>query len=406
MDYTVETSPDIGSGSGTGVGDGTYTVDVSGLDYLTNYTWYVNVTDGTYWKHKVFSFRTAPKMVFDPFEEGWQYRKQIAINHNQVDGDLTNFPVLISTVDTDLRDKAQDDGDDILFMDGSGVATRLYHEIEQYDGSTGELVAWINVPNLSSTVDTNFYLYYGNTSSGNQQCPEKVWDSNFLMVQHFEEDGTDIRYDSTSNHFDGIPQNYDGDEATIGMIDGADELDGDEWINVPSAVSTTSTLNQGTVVAWVNCDEHSQIVVQNDYSENGDFFYLAIDGYKRICGDLGSAGPWRFYGTTYLSDGWYMVVFQSTGTSNNFYLNGEVETVEWYHGSSDGTWFNDAGVGQDTFTIGVLNRNMGLESFYLGPIDEVRVTGEVLSHDWITTEYNNQNDPSTFFNIGPEIPGP
>jgi len=61
MDYTVETSPDIGSGSATGVGDGTYHVDVSNLDYFTNYTWYVNVTDGTYWKHEKFTFRTLPE---------------------------------------------------------------------------------------------------------------------------------------------------------------------------------------------------------------------------------------------------------------------------------------------------------------------------------------------------------
>jgi len=64
MDYTVETSPDIGSGSGTGVGEGTYDVVVSNLDYYSDYTWYVNVTDGTYWKHKELSFRTLPEGVY------------------------------------------------------------------------------------------------------------------------------------------------------------------------------------------------------------------------------------------------------------------------------------------------------------------------------------------------------
>ena len=63
MDYTVETNPDIGSDSGAGVGNGVYTVAVSNLDYFTAYTWYVNVTDGTYWKHKKFTFRTLPEGV-------------------------------------------------------------------------------------------------------------------------------------------------------------------------------------------------------------------------------------------------------------------------------------------------------------------------------------------------------
>jgi hypothetical protein len=46
MDYTVTTVPDIGSGGDSGVGEGTYTVDISGLDYSTEYTWYVTATDG------------------------------------------------------------------------------------------------------------------------------------------------------------------------------------------------------------------------------------------------------------------------------------------------------------------------------------------------------------------------
>ena len=63
MDYTVEANPDIGSDSGAGVGNGIYNVAVSNLDYFTVYTWYVNVTDGTYWKHKEFTFRTLPEGV-------------------------------------------------------------------------------------------------------------------------------------------------------------------------------------------------------------------------------------------------------------------------------------------------------------------------------------------------------
>ncbi|MCJ7696728.1 MAG: hypothetical protein MUO73_00135, partial [Thermoplasmata archaeon] len=154
MDYRVETSPNIGSAHVTGVHDGTYTVPVSGLTYGAMYRWFVNVTDGIHWTREALSFQTGYPSLFNPFDYGWQYRKQITIDHTKVAGDLTNFPVLVSTIDDDLHQKVQTDGGDILFMNNAGVATKLYHEIETYESSSGALVAWVNVPNLSASDDT------------------------------------------------------------------------------------------------------------------------------------------------------------------------------------------------------------------------------------------------------------
>ena len=41
-----------------------------------------------------------------------------------------------------------------------------------------------------------------------------------------------------------------------------------------------------------------------------------------------------------------------------------------------------------------------------GQIDEIRISKVIRSEDWITTEYNNQNNPLDFYNIGPEESGP
>jgi hypothetical protein len=65
--------------------------------------------------------------------------------------DLSNFPVLISITDTDLRDKARSDGNDIVFRwdDGTcatGPCIGLDHEIEKWNSSTGELIAWVRIP--------------------------------------------------------------------------------------------------------------------------------------------------------------------------------------------------------------------------------------------------------------------
>mgnify|MGYP006277152117 CR=1 FL=1 len=59
MDYTVETSPSIGSKSDTQISDGTITVPINGLQDDTWYHWYVNVTDGVHWTKEHYSFYTG-----------------------------------------------------------------------------------------------------------------------------------------------------------------------------------------------------------------------------------------------------------------------------------------------------------------------------------------------------------
>ena len=60
MNYTVETNPPIGISSGFDVSNGSCTLLLEGpLQYNTVYTWYVNVTDGTYWTNATHTFTTV-----------------------------------------------------------------------------------------------------------------------------------------------------------------------------------------------------------------------------------------------------------------------------------------------------------------------------------------------------------
>jgi hypothetical protein len=159
------------------------------------------------------------------WDNDWAFRKQITIDHTKVDADLTNFPALIRfDSDADLAAAVQSDGDDIVFTSASG--SKLDHEIEHFDGATGELVAWVNVPSLSSTTDTILYMYYGNAAAINQENVEGVWDANYMMVQHLQET-TGTHKDSTSNGNDGTPQGGVTQDA-IGKIEGADDFDGSD----------------------------------------------------------------------------------------------------------------------------------------------------------------------------------
>ena len=180
------------------------------------------------------------------WNEDWRYRKEITINHTKVGANLTNFPLLIYlNSDIDLANNAQDNGDDIVFTDDSD--NQLNHEIEYFDNSTGELVAWVNVTSISSTEYTIIYIYYGNPDCGCQQNVNGVWDSGFVMVQHLEEI-IDMHYDSTSYDNDGSPQGGLNQDA-IGIFDGGDEFDGvDDCVEIRKNI--WDGMEQFTIEAW------------------------------------------------------------------------------------------------------------------------------------------------------------
>ena len=200
--------------------NGTYSQIYTFNNYSYNYYWSVNCSDGKTWVNKTYNFKTMKEPITDPFGQGWSYRKQITINHTLVAGNLTGFPIMINiTGDSDLSSHIQPDGDDIIFMDGPGVANQLPHEIEYLNSTTGDLVVWVNISALSSTHDTILYLYYGNTNAENYQNITGTWDQDYRGVWHLDETSGTI-YDSSSYGNHGTA--YGVEQDTTGLIDGAD----------------------------------------------------------------------------------------------------------------------------------------------------------------------------------------
>jgi uncharacterized repeat protein (TIGR01451 family) len=127
----------------------------------------------------------------------WGYRKKITIDHTMVAGDLGDFPVLLGFTDTDLRDKARNDGWDILFTSDNGT-TKLDHDFEDYDGATGAIIVWVEVTNLSGSVDTDIYIYYGYpTVPSNQENETGTWSNGYEAVYHLHDNSF---ADAAGNH--------------------------------------------------------------------------------------------------------------------------------------------------------------------------------------------------------------
>ncbi len=198
------------------------------------------------------------------WDTNWLNRIKITFdNRASDDEDLLNFPVLVRLIDPDNIDfgKILDGGDDIRFVDANNN-TLLDYEIEDWDDPGKTATVWVRVPQIDNNDDTDYiYIYYNNSDADDAQDAEGVWyidgsNNGYEGVWHLDETGTGTRYDSTSNTHHGTPVNYDNDEATTGMIDGADEFDGDD----PADYINVSSINPGsyddfTISAWYKSRE-------------------------------------------------------------------------------------------------------------------------------------------------------
>ncbi|UCE36268.1 MAG: DUF2341 domain-containing protein [Thermoplasmata archaeon] len=384
------------------------------LDWIT--TSYKNQNDSS-------SFYTIGDEEIIP--TNWQYRKSIIINSSQVTGDLTDFPILIDITDSDLKNKARTDGYDIIFTESDGK-TRLDHEIEKHDGTTGELTAWVRIPELSSTLDTIIYLHYGNRGqSSSTENPTGVWDDNYVMVQHLEEspdDDVEGHYDSTINHNEGTPKNFqdsgDGTTDATGRIDGADEFGGDDdYVDCGDDTS----LNIGNAVgfslnAWIYPKElddsqfWDNILYSKVQDDNNRFYFRlrdedAMQFYSVIGGSIYRASGSLDNGIDFTKDSWYMIswIIDRTEGANGtlrVYHNGDLAGNFSFNDSISGVDFSNTGNGW----IGAFNESGSGQAKWLfnGTIDEVRISSVARSSHWVATEYNNQNDTGTFYTVGAE----
>ncbi len=342
------------------------------------------------------------------WNSNWGYRKLVTINSSQVDADLTNFPILINITDTDLRDYAQNDGDDIAFVLYSDNTKQLNHEIERYNGTTGELYAWVNITSLSSTDDTKIWMYYNNSDCSSQQNPTGVWDSNYKMVQHMQNATTSTVEDSTSTGITGTKGSANNPDECNGMIYKAQDFDtiseiitwadNAVWTFTPVTDSRTFSLwiyptafptNDGYYASFFTGDQGGYGSGYNKYrfgwnQETGTHYLRGMVASST----WGEIGYFRCTWTPSLNT-WYHITFVASSAGNNkIYINGSSQTV------SESSW-------DDTTAINPTATTAKGSSYQSGTmyIDEYRFSHNVRSGDWITTCYNNQINQSTFISV-------
>ncbi|KKK89576.1 hypothetical protein LCGC14_2731710, partial [marine sediment metagenome] len=286
----------------------------------------------------------------------FSFYKNITIDYTKVvgSGSLIDFPFLFSIIDSDLHDNVQSQlGDDIAF---AITNVWLDHEIELYDPTyshtEAQLVAWIRIPSLSTSVDTVVSMYYGNSTMNSRQNPVSVWEDDFKAIWHMSDNPSGTINDSTSNDNDGTTfGGMDSSDQVSSKIGGGISLDGiNDFILIPHSPSIDITGYQITLEAWINLaqvpTQYDAAVIVKAPSDNNERYMLGVDGgtsparvNQRI---TASISGYRRYdeptpGILY-QDSWAYVCAVYDGTlevSNRFfvYINGALISARYAAGT-------------------------------------------------------------------------
>jgi Concanavalin A-like lectin/glucanases superfamily/Domain of unknown function (DUF2341) len=341
----------------------------------------------------------------------------MTIDHTKVPSTQSNFTVLVSVTDPALKTVTNGghvvnaSGYDIGFYADSGGITKLKWQVEKYDGTTGNLIAWVKIPSVSSSTDTVFYLMYGNSSINTDQSdPPNTWDSNFKAVWHLGNGSNLSLNDSTSNG--NSLSNVGATGATIGKIlGGAGPFNGTtQCLKTASAINLGT--NQVTLSAWVSVTGYTN----SNYAALAQFastnWYFNSNSFSSTPNEAGTWGVWATGNSglhnggkfTRPSAGVHHVVFTydttlGTALNGQAYVDGVAQTIT--------PTFSD-NLASANFGNYVLHLMAQSDETVFWPatyLDEVRLSSAIRSAAWITTEYNNQSSPGTFITMGSESCG-
>jgi hypothetical protein len=333
---------------------------------------------------------------------------KFSVNHAQVAGNLTDFPVYfdLSILPDIFWENVNVDGSDIRITNWD-MNTEVPIEVVAIDtvAKTGEL--WFK-GDVSSTVDTNFYIYYGNPSAVAYSATDtygsqNVWGANACLIQHFENAVTDSSVRGKNGTVSGATQ-------VQGKLSG-------KGYSLNGTSDYVSVANGATPILAQNSSCANGIWVYIDTQVSSDYKRVAIKPYGSILGNRAGSIAWNasqsrfdFYmnnaGGTISAQpigaigsapvgAWYRVwgTYDAATGATKLYVNGQL--IDTKTGA-----INDTPTGTASLFYGT-EQDTASKTYLKGIIDESNIYKDIskITTEYVSTEYNNQSSPSTFITI-------
>jgi Concanavalin A-like lectin/glucanases superfamily/Domain of unknown function (DUF2341) len=341
----------------------------------------------------------------------------ITVNTSKIPSDQTNFPVEFAGTYPALETTGNggsvtsSNGYDIGFYTNNNCSTgKLNWETEKWNGATGNVAYWIKLATVSHSSPTTFYICYGDaTITTDQSNPTGVWDSNFLLVSHLADNAanTNVKNSASTTDTGTANQNTNNTYTARGQIDGAFNLNGSsDFAGFPQNNQFQLDAHAFTIETWVHDDTDgitlagafNRMVSIYDGTNNiqlglaGDQFGSGIRSYYVSNGTVNTCDIVKAYTAPPSTGVLHHVVVTFDGVSTyTMYLDGSPSVGA---GGGAPNCVNESDADPSTVYVGQRGDAFG---YINGTLDEVRISNSARSADWVTTEYNNESSPSTFY---------
>lgn len=340
----------------------------------------------------------AMEYEFNWIDAAFQQRIPLTINTGQVPSTQTDFPLLINDTYPDLIGEVEAE---LRFAGSDNI--ELPYEIQEFDNSTGKLIAWVKKPTVS---DGDFIgIYFDNFGASDAQNPVEVW-SDYGAVYHMNQTsfGVDSILDSTVNDNKGSTSG--SPTSVAGQIGNAYRTNSGGIVTIPTSPSVDVGGGSFTVETWVETIGVGASffgIIEKKVAFNGshqgwqvhhDFRLTSSDGLQFRVNNggqtndevMGAGSPSK---TILRNNGLHhiMATLDFVNEESLFYI--------------DGVLFDTSPI--NTLPIDYTNTEpltFGKTNSPDMVLDEVRVSSVVKTTDYATTSFNNQSSPSTFYTTG------
>jgi biopolymer transport protein ExbB len=259
---------------------------------------------------------------------------------------------------------------------------------------TGEV--HFKAPSLANATDTEFYIYYGNAAAsayaaGDTYGRHNVWRSEYKFVSH-NGGGTDSTANAGSHTVGGglTVAGATGKMGKASLFDGVDD-----YITAPDSAALDIT-GELTISVWMRHDSTDSTTVPFVFSKSTGPYEMHLQESNNSIRFITSDDVFLDSPVSvFTNDTWELFHWNYDDVNNN--------TAYYKNGAAGVLTNNGSGAIGDPIETNTTPLNFGRRSndslYFKGYLDEIRLYAGELAATWISTEFNNQNSPSTFYAI-------